>query len=107
MLDNLKEGVLRPEVHDPTLNPLYRAVLAHYGVTALPCCVRHPDRKGKTESSIRHAQQKLRGLRFEAAAEAQLYLARWETRWADTRIHGTTKRQVQQMYEDFQFASGS
>ncbi len=100
VLDNLKEGVLRPDVHDPTLNPLYRDVLAHYGVTALPCRVRHPDRKGKSESSIRHAQQKLRGLRFENPEDAQLYLDRWETRWADTRIHGTTKRQVQQMYEE-------
>jgi hypothetical protein len=62
--------------------------------------VRHPDRKGKSESSIRHAQLKLRGLRFEAMEEGQTYLDRWETRWADTRIHGTTKRQVQAMFEE-------
>src|SRR5437879_9055874 len=36
VLDNLKEGVLTPDVYDPTLNPLYRDVLAHYGVVALP-----------------------------------------------------------------------
>src|SRR3989454_5973067 len=35
VLDNLKEGVLTPDVYDPTLNPLYRDVLAHYGVVAL------------------------------------------------------------------------
>ena len=39
LLDNLKEGVLEPDVYDPTLNPLYRDVLAHYGVTALPCSI--------------------------------------------------------------------
>jgi transposase len=100
VLDNLKEGVLRPDVYDPALNPLYRDVLAHYGVTALPCRVRHPDRKGKSESSIRHAQLKLRGLRFEGMDAAQAYLDRWETHWADTRIHGTTKRQVQAMFEE-------
>jgi transposase len=100
VLDNLKEGVLQPDVYDPALNPLYRDVLAHYGVTALPCRVRHPDRKGKSESSIRHAQLKLRGLRFEAMDEGQAYLDRWEERWADTRIHGTTKRQVQAMFEE-------
>ena len=43
--DNLKEGVLTPDIYDPTLNPLYRDVLAHYGVVALPCRVRDPDRK--------------------------------------------------------------
>lgn len=46
VLDNLGEGVITPDVYDPTLNPLYRDVLAHYGVVALPCRVRDPDRKG-------------------------------------------------------------
>jgi transposase len=98
VLDNLKEGVLKADVYDPTLNPLYRDLLAHYGVTALPCRVKHPDRKGKVESGIGHAQGKLRGLRFESLEEAQAYLDRWEERWADTRIHGTTKRQVAAMF---------
>jgi hypothetical protein len=31
VLDNLREGVLVPDIYDPTLNPLYRDVLAHYG----------------------------------------------------------------------------
>ena len=35
--DNLKEGVLTPDIYDPALNPLYRDVLAHYGVVAMPC----------------------------------------------------------------------
>ncbi len=100
VLDNLKEGVLEPDVYDPTLNPLYRDVLEHYGVTALPCRVRDPNRKGKVESSVNHAQRKLRGLRFESPEEAQAYLDRWETNWADTRIHGTTKRQVAAMFAE-------
>jgi transposase len=45
VLDNLREGVLSPDIYDPGLSPLYRDVLAHYGVTALPCKVRDPDRK--------------------------------------------------------------
>jgi transposase len=45
VLDNLREGVLTPDVYDPALNPLYRDVLAHYGAVALPCRVRDPDRK--------------------------------------------------------------
>jgi transposase len=100
VLDNLKEGVLEPDLYDPTLNPLYRDVLAHYGVTALPCRVRDPNRKGKVESGVNHAQRKLKGLRFESLEEAQAYLDRWETNWADTRIHGTTKRQVAAMFAE-------
>jgi transposase len=99
VLDNLREGVLAPDLYDPALNPLYRDVLQHYGVVALPCRVRDPDRKGKVESGVSHAQRTpLKGLRFESLEEAQAYLDRWEERWADTRIHGTTKRQVAAMF---------
>jgi transposase len=101
VLDNLREGVLTPDIYDPALNPLYRDVLAHYGVVALPCRVGDPDRKGKVEAGVGHAQKTpLRGLRFETIEEAQAYLDRWETRWADTRIHGTTKRQVAVMFAE-------
>jgi transposase len=95
VLDNLREGVLAPDIYDPALNPLYRDVLQHYGAVPLPCRVADPDRKGKVESGVGHAQRTpLKGLRFESLEEAQTYLDHWEARWADTRIHGTTKRQV-------------
>ena len=101
VLDNLREGVVTPDIYDPTLNPLFRDVLRHYGATPLPCRVAHPDRKGKVESGVGHAQKTpLKGLRFETLEEAQTYLDRWEERWADTRIHGTTKRQVSVMFAE-------
>ena len=101
VLDNLREGVIEPDVYDAALNPLYRDVLAHYGAVALPCRVRDPDRKGKVEAGVGHAQKTpLKGLRFETLEEAQAYLDRWEERWADTRIHGTTKRQVSTMFAE-------
>src|SRR5438094_6175812 len=101
VLDNLKEGVLLPDIYDPTVNPLFRDVLAHYGVVALPCRIQDPDRKGKVESGIGHTQKTpLKGMRFESLEEAQMYLDRWEQRWADTRIHGTTKRQVAAMFTE-------
>jgi transposase len=107
ILDNLREGVLTPDIYDPALNPLYRDVLAHYGVVALPCRVGDPDRKGKVEAGVGHAQKTpLKGLRFESLAAAQAYLDRWEARWADTRIHGTTKRQVAVMFAEEQPALG-
>jgi transposase len=101
VLDNLREGVLTPDIYDPELNPLYRDVLKHYGAVALPCRVQDPDRKGKVESGVGHAQKTpLKGLRFESLEEAQTYLDRWEERWADTRIHGTTKQQVAAMFAE-------
>jgi transposase len=101
VLDNLREGVLIPDVYDPALNPLYRDVLRHYGAVALPCRPADPDRKGKVESGVGHAQKTpLKGLRFENLEQAQTYLDHWEERWADTRIHGTTKRQVAAMFAE-------
>jgi transposase len=101
VLDNLREGVLVADVYDPTLNPLYRDMLAHHGVTALPARVGHPDRKGKVESSVGFAQKTpLAGKRFESLEEAQKHLDEWTTRWADTRIHGTLKRQVAVMFAE-------
>jgi hypothetical protein len=101
VLDNLGEGVLKPDIYDPALNPLYRDVLAHYGAVALPCRVADPDRKGKVERGVGHAKNTpLKGQRFESLEEAQAYLDRWEAHWADTRIHGTVKRQVGVMFAE-------
>src|SRR5687768_1183088 len=108
VLDNLGEGVLKPDIYDPTLNPLYRDVLAHYGAVALPCRVGDPDRKGKVERGVGHAKNTpLKGQRFESLEEAQAYLDRWEAHWADTRIHGTTKRQVAAMFAEEQPVLGA
>ena len=63
VLDNLREGVLVPDIYDPSLNPLYRDVLAHYNVVALPCRIRDPDRKGIPYSD---------GIRLECSQIANL-----------------------------------
>src|SRR5690242_4934455 len=76
-------------------------VLTHYGSVPLPCRVGDPDRKGKVESGVGHAKKTpLKGQRFESLSEAQTYLDHWEEHWADTRIHGTTKRQVAAMFAE-------
>jgi len=99
--DNLKEGVIKPDVYDPQLNPLYAKMLEHYGVIALPCRPYAPDLKGKVESEIGYTQETaLKGRRFESIEEQNAHLDRWDERWAMTRIHGTTKRQVRVMFEE-------
>lgn len=99
-LDNLREGVLKADVYDPQLNPLYVEMLRHYGVVALPCRAYTPDLKGKVESQVGYAQDALRGKRFEALDDQNLFLTRWNDRWAFTRVHGTTKRRVCDMFDE-------
>ena len=99
VLDNLKEGVITPDLYQPELNPIYAAMLAHYGVVADPCRVRDPNRKGTVESAIKHTQSTaLKGRRFESIEEQNTYLSHWEETWAATRVHGRKKRQVMEMF---------
>ncbi len=101
VLDNLKEGVLKPDLYEPELNPVYAAMLTHYGVVADPARVRDPNRKGTVEHAIGHTQATaLKGKRFESIEAQNECLEHWETNWAAKRIHGTERRQVQAMFEE-------
>ena len=101
VLDNLKEGVISPDLYEPQLNRLYGAMLAHYGVVADPARVRDPNRKGAVENAIQHTQATaLAGRRFESIEEQNAYLMHWEEKWAAQRIHGRAKRQVEEMFQE-------
>ena len=101
VLDNLKEGVIKPDLYEPELNPVYRDVLAHYGVVADPARVRDPNRKGTVENAIQHTQSTaLKGKRFENIEEQNIFLEQWETKWAAPRIHGSARRQVEAMFQE-------
>ncbi len=100
VLDNLKEGVIKPDLYEPELNPVYAAMLDHYGVVADPARVRDPNRKGTVEHAIGHTQATaLKGKRFESIEAQNEFLEHWETNWAAKRIHGTERQQVQAMFE--------
>ena len=101
VLDNLKEGVLKPDLYEPQLNQVYAETLKHYGVVADPARVRDPNRKGSVESAIGHTQATaLKGRRFESLEEQNAFLEHWESKWAASRIHGSARRQVQAMFEE-------
>jgi len=101
VLDNLKEGVIKPDIYEPELNRLYAAMLGHYGVIADPARIQDPNRKGAVESAIQHTQATaLKGRRFESIEAQNDYLAHWEEKWAALRIHGRAKRQVEEMFQE-------
>lgn len=94
---------MRPDLYAPELNPVYGAMLAHYGVVADPCRVADPNRKGTVESAIQHTQATaLKGRRFDSIEAQNAWLAHWEERWAGLRIHGRKKRQVLEMFREEQ-----
>ena len=68
VLDNLREcSVVSRLLHDAGLNPLYRDVLAHYGVTGTAVAkFAIQIEKEKVESGVAHAQKTpLKGKKFE------------------------------------------
>jgi transposase len=101
VLDNLKEGVLKPDIYEPDLNPVYAAMLKHHDVVADPARTEDPDRKGSVENAINHTQETaLKGKTFESIEEQNAHLMHWEEKWAAPRVHGRAKRQVQAMFEE-------
>ena len=100
-LDNLKAAVIRADWCDPELNPKLDSFCRHYGTALLPCLPRHPEHKGKTESSIKYVKSNaLKGRTFPTLAAENLFLADWERSVADQRIHGTTRKQVAALFSE-------
>jgi hypothetical protein len=101
VLDNLREGVITPDLYEPEINRLYEAMLEHYGVVADPARVRDPNRKGTVENAIQHTQgTALAGRRFESLEAQNEFLMHWEANWAAKRIHGSARRQVEAMFQE-------
>jgi len=98
--DNLKAAVTQADWYDPDLNPKLLAFCAHYGIVCLPTRPRTPRHKGKVERGVGYAQSNaLKGRTFGSLAEQNAFLADWEATVADTRIHGTTRKQVGPFFE--------
>lgn len=101
VIDNLKAAVTRADWYDPELNPKLQSFCAHYGTVVLPTKPYTPRHKGKTERGIDYVQSNaLKGRTFAGLEEQNRYLLEWETHIADTRIHGTTRRQVKKTFEE-------
>ena len=95
VVDNLKAAVIKADWFDPDLNPKLLAFCEHYGTVILPTKVRSPRHKGKVERGVGYAQDNaLKGRTFDSLSEQNRFLSEWETNTADTRIHGTTRKQV-------------
>lgn len=100
VLDNLKEGISKVSFTDPEVNDALKAVLKHYGVVAVPCRVRDPNRKGKVERCVDFAQEATRDKTFDSVEDAQEYYDEWDAEVATPRVHGSTKRVVAEAFAE-------
>jgi transposase len=93
VLDNLKPGVLKADIYDPTLNRAYADLERHYGFVADPATVRSPKLKGKVERMVPVVRQHLlAGRFFKDITDANQRALSWSRNEIGQEIHGTTKR---------------
>jgi transposase len=101
VIDNLKAAVKHPDWYDPDLTPKIQSFCEHYGVTILPTKSRTPRHKGKIESGVGYVQDNgLKAHRFTSLERENNHLAQWEASVADTRIHGTIRKQVGKLFTE-------
>ena len=106
VIDNLKAAVAHPDWFDPVLTPKLQSFCQHYGTTILPTKPYMPRHKGKVESGIKYVKNNaLKGRTFTSLDEQNQHLAHWERTVADTRIHGTTKKQVGKLFVEVERAA--
>lgn len=103
VIDNLKAAVTVADWFDPELNPKILDFARHYGFTFLPTKPYMPRHKGKVENGVDYVQSNaLKGRSFESVEDQNVFLLDWEANVADTRIHGTTRKQVRQVFEEIE-----
>jgi transposase len=94
IIDNLKSGVVKPDLYDPHFNQLYREMAEHYDCFIDPCRVRKPQDKGKVERDVQTIRQQFG--KFKALnsnldiSEANKLITHWITHEYGKREHGTT-----------------
>jgi len=93
LLDNLKSGVVKPDIYDPTINRAYADMERHYGFVADPAKVRMPEHKGKVERAVPVVRKHLlAGRTFSDITEANERALHWCREEIGMEIHGTTKK---------------
>ncbi|MBN2476314.1 MAG: IS21 family transposase [Pirellulales bacterium] len=95
VIDNLKAAVSRADWYDPEIHPKLQSLAEHYGTIFVPTKAYTPRHKGKVERGVDYVQENgLKGRQFSSLEEENRHLLDWEANVADTRIHGTTRKQV-------------
>jgi Integrase core domain len=100
VLDNLRAAVTKADWFDPEINPQVQSFAEYYGIVLMPTRPYTPRHKGKIERGIDYVQENaLRGRTFAGLEDQNRFLLEWERTVADTRLHGTTRKQVAAQFE--------
>lgn len=95
VIDNLKAGVIKPDLYDPVLNRSYQEMAEHYNTFIDPCRPGSPKDKGKVESDVKtiRAQYNKFCVLHPDATDHELteLINEWLREKYGHRKHGTTQ----------------
>jgi transposase len=92
--DNLKTGVIQPDLYDPKFNRAYEELAHHYGIIIDPARSGKPKDKPRVERIISYIRQSFwAGRNFSSLEEINKQALEWCLKVAGTREHGTTHQQ--------------
>jgi len=97
--DNLKAGVLTPDLYDPQLNRSYEELAQHYGFLIDPARSRKPKDKPRVEKMVQFVREDFwKGRSFSSLLEINAALVTWCRTDAGQRIHGTTHERPAELF---------
>ena len=100
VVDNLKTGVLRPDLYDPRINRGYAELAAHYGVIVDPCRLAKPKDKPRVERPMSYIRDSFfAGRTFASLEEINQGAEKWCLSVAGQRIHGTTRQRPLDLFQ--------
>jgi len=93
-LDNLKSGVIKPDLYDPQFNRAYQEMAEHYNCFIDPCRVASPKDKGKVERDVQTIREQFRKLLVLNPdlniSKANQLINNWCIEQYGQKDHGTT-----------------
>ena len=94
VLDNLKSGVIKPDLYNPRMNRAYADMAAYYGCFLDPCRVARPKDKAKVERDVQTVREQFKKAKVlnpnMTLAESNGYIKDWLINEYGMKKHGTT-----------------
>lgn len=104
VIDNLKAGVIKPDLYDPSLNRAYREMAEYYGCFIDPARVATPKDKPKVERDVQTIRDQYRKMIVTRPslilAEANAMILDWLVHTYGTRKHGSTHIEPMTLFRD-------
>ena len=106
IIDNLKAGVIKPDLYDPSLNRAYREMAEYYGCFIDPARVSKPKDKPIVERDVQTVRAQFRKMIVTRPSlnltEANMNIRTWFTDNYGRRKHGTTNVEPMKLFQDIE-----